>query len=387
MIEVKRLGELVTFLSGFAFKSSLFNGEGVGLPLVRIRDVQAGRSNTYYSGSYEPRFMIDDGDDLIGMDGDFTISRWRGGPALLNQRVCKIDKVSPLVSRRYLSHFLSIALKKIEDETPYVTVKHLSVKTLEKVELSLPTIEEQRRIAWALDQADALLAKRRQAISLLGDLAQSIFIEMFGDLVGNERAWPLGTVSSLVRNFESGKSLAEGEDATESPYRILKISAVTSGRFKAYESKPAPEGYEPPKSHFVRGGDLLFSRANTSELIGATAFVPDGTENLLMPDKLWRFAWNYENNPSPWFVHYLFRQRSVRDVIRRNASGTSGSMKNISQHKVLAIKVGIPPSRFQGEFEQKILTVEAALKNAESQALALDELFATLQARAFRGEL
>ena len=62
-------------------------------------------------------------------------------------------------------------------------------------------------------------------------------------------------------------------------------------------------------------------------------------------------------------------------------------MKNISQQKALAIKVGIPPSPLQGEFEQKILAVEAALKNAESQALALDQLFATLQARAFRGEL
>ena len=171
--------------------------------------------------------------------------------------------------------------------------------------IPLPSLENQRHIATVLAQSSALLEKRRQSIALLDDLAQSIFTEMFGDLVENERAWPLGTISSLVRNFESGKSLAEGEDATESPYRILKISAVTSGRFKAHESKPAPKEYEPPKSHFVNGGDLLFSRANTSELIGATAFVPDGTENLLMPDKLWRFAWNYEDKPSPWFVHYL----------------------------------------------------------------------------------
>ena len=237
-----------------------------------------------------------------------------------------------------------------------------------------------------LAQSSALLEKRRQSIALLDDLAQSIFTEMFGDLVENERAWPLGTISSLVRNFESGKSLAEGEDATESPYRILKISAVTSGRFKAHESKPAPKGYEPPKSHFVNGGDLLFSRANTSELIGATAFV-------LTAQRIYLCLISYGASRGTMKISLalglciISGQRSVRDVIRTKRAGTSGSMKNISQQKALAIKVGIPPSPLQGEFEQKILAVEAALKNAESQALALDQLFATLQARAFRGEL
>lgn len=130
-----RLGEHVSFLSGFAFKSAFFNTEGEGLPIVRIRDVKAGRSDTYYSGEYDPKFIVSDGDYSIGMDGEFSLARWRGGKALLNQRVCKVESVSDRLDAGYLVRFLPSALKAIEDATPFVTVKHLSVKALRDIEI------------------------------------------------------------------------------------------------------------------------------------------------------------------------------------------------------------------------------------------------------------
>lgn len=307
-------------------------------------------------------------------------------PLLVDNNVISVQPDTSVLDVRYLYYFLlQLDLYPLANVTSVPAIRKSS---LARILIPLPGIVEQRRIAGILDQANDLLLKRRQSIALLDNLGWSIFSQMFGDLVGNEYSWSVGLISDIVKGFESGKSLAEGQDDTASRYRILKISAVTSGRFKAQESKSAPEGYEPPKSHFVRGGDLLFSRANTSELIGATAFVPSGTENLLMPDKLWRFVWNDgKNKPSPWFVHYVFRQPSVRDVIRRNASGSSGSMKNISQSKVLSMKIGIPPAQLQNEFERKILEVEALRQSAESEAGAFDDLFRSLQEMAFSGKL
>lgn len=75
------LGEVSDILSGFAFKSSLFNDEGNGMPLVRIRDVVPGKTSTFYSGAFEERFVVQDGDLLIGMDGDFNRECWSGGRA------------------------------------------------------------------------------------------------------------------------------------------------------------------------------------------------------------------------------------------------------------------------------------------------------------------
>ena len=84
-----RLGELVEILSGFAFDSEHFSDAG-DIPIVRIRDVVPGRSSTYYNGAYDRKYVLADGEMLIGMDGEFNLARWKGGPAVLNQRVCRI---------------------------------------------------------------------------------------------------------------------------------------------------------------------------------------------------------------------------------------------------------------------------------------------------------
>ena len=261
-------------------------------------------------------------------------------------------------------------------------------KYLKRTEIVLPPLTEQRHIAAILDQADALRAKRRDALAQLDGLTQSIFIEMFGDPVSNDRGWPEARVSDFVAGFETGKSLvAADEDDQASDFRVLKISAVTSLEFKPEQSKALPFDYEPPTSHFVRRGDLLFSRANTAELIGATALVDSTPFNLVLPDKLWRFVWYKDPRAAPRFVQHLFRQTKFRLEIAQRASGTSGSMKNISQEKVFSVRVGLPPLALQDAFATHIQAVES-LRTAHRTALTeLDALFASLQHRAFSGQL
>src|SRR5207244_12573509 len=100
-------------------------------------------------------------------------------------------------------------------------------------------------------------------------IAHALFDELFGDPLRNERRWPIVAVSDFVERFEAGRSVAPaGDDNTPSKYRILKVSAVTWGRFAAEESKPVPDSCLPRPEHFVRPGDMLFSRANTTELVG-----------------------------------------------------------------------------------------------------------------------
>ncbi len=109
--------------------------------------------------------------------------------ALLNQRVCKIDEISGDIDRGYLGRFLPVALKEIEDATPFVTVKHLSVKALNEIQIPLPPLAEQKRIAAILDAADNLRAKRRESLAELDTLLQSTFLDLFGDPVTNPMGW------------------------------------------------------------------------------------------------------------------------------------------------------------------------------------------------------
>ena len=208
--------------------------------------------------------------------------------AILRPKTCAIKP-------RYLKHALRSpsVLKDALKKKTGSAIRRIILSDLKRVRLFLPPLAEQKRIAAVLDKAEEVRSKRRTALAQLDTLTQSIFLEMFGDPISNEKRWLLGKVGDFVAGFESGKSLvADDEETVASSFRVLKVSAVTSLHFRPEESKALPPHYEPPKSHFVREGDLLFSRANTSELIGATAFVDQAHPNLVLSDKLWRFVWH-----------------------------------------------------------------------------------------------
>jgi type I restriction enzyme, S subunit len=330
--------------------------------------------------------------------GDFllTNSMSFGRPYIMGTSGCIHDGWLVLSSKHgdvdqdYFFHLLGsdFIYAKFTKLAAGATVKNLNIDLVSGVEVNFPPLEEQRRIAAILDQAETLRTQRRQALAHLDTLTQSLFLDMFGDPVANDRGWPMAAVSDFVAGFESGKSLvADDEDDSTSVFRVLKVSAVTSLEYKPEQSKAVPSDYVPPKSHIVRAGDLLFSRANTTELIGATAFVAATPDNLLLPDKLWRFVWHQPTRTAPLYVRHLFQQPKFRQEIGQRASGTSGSMKNISHEKVLSIRVGNPPLTLQQTFATRIQAIEA-LKATHRTALAqLDALFASLQQRAFAGEL
>ena len=292
---------------------------------------------------------------------------------------------------RYLVHFLRQDRIRRQGEsrmTGSAGQRRVPEHFLAGLTIPLPPLPAQRRIAEILDKADALRAKRRAALAQLDTLAQSIFLDMFGDAGENTKQWPIRRVSEYVAEFQGGKSLESeiGENVVSRNY-VLKISAVTGMTFLASECKPVPDSYEPPIDHFVRRGDLLFSRANTTELVGAVAYVESAPNNLLLPDKLWRFVWRQPTTVEPLFIWALFQTPTLRQDIERRATGTSGSMKNISQEKVFGIPTILPPISIQREFASRLAAVEKLRVAYRASHADLNALFSALQHRAFRGEL
>ncbi|MEU0990717.1 restriction endonuclease subunit S [Streptomyces sp. NPDC005953] len=147
-----QLGAIADVLNGFAFKSHSFNHAGDGLPLIRIRDVSRGATETYYSGAYESQYLVKSGDIIVGMDGDFRVATWRGPAALLNQRVCKLTiRDKGYYDPRFLVLVLQGYLDAIEAATSSVTVKHLSSRSVQEIPLPLPPLAEQHRIVEELE--------------------------------------------------------------------------------------------------------------------------------------------------------------------------------------------------------------------------------------------
>ena len=212
---------------------------------------------------------------------------------------------------------------------------------VENALIPLPPLGEQRRIVGILNRAAKIERLRARARELMEEFMPSLFVRMFGDPVENPLGWDVARLGEVIQGFEAGKNVKAGSGAT--PFRILKVSAVTGGEFDPSMSKPAPDDHVAPRQHRVRVGDLLISRANTSALVGATAMVEREASHVLLPDKIWRFVWRTNSPVEPRFVHGLFQNQAIRKLLSEMASGTSASMKNISQAKLKTLPIIVPP--------------------------------------------
>jgi type I restriction enzyme S subunit len=174
----KRLGLALKFQAGFPFPSSGFNESGNGLRLIRNRDLRSDDIVVFYSGDFDPSFVVRNGDVLIGMDGDFTPSVWEKGEALLNQRVGRILPHGDN-DHRFLLHLLTLSLKGIEQATARTTVKHLSHSAVEDKHEPLPPPAEQQKIAECLSSVDALMAAQARKVDALKTHKKGLMQQLF----------------------------------------------------------------------------------------------------------------------------------------------------------------------------------------------------------------
>lgn len=383
-LSIARLGDVVDILSGFAFDAANFSDEG-DVAVVRIRDVVRGQSDTYYRGPYDTRYLVNPGDILIGMDGEFNRARWRSKPALLNQRVCRIGSSSPALSDKYLFHFLPAALKAIEASTSFVTVKHLSGKQIRDIEIPLPPLEEQRRIAAILDQAEALRTQRRAALALADDLVRSIFRDMFGDSLANPKGWKRVTVGTIA-DVQGGLQVTSTRVGLPLEVPYLRVANVHRNRLDLSEIKTIRATEAEVARTTLRPADLLIveGHGNPDE-VGRAALWTGAVPNCVHQNHLIRVRFDPARVDPAFACEYL-NSRGGRQHLLRAGKTTSG-LNTISVSNVRAAPVLLPRLALQQTFAARLDAIEA-LKTKHRASLAhFDALFASLQHRAFRGEL
>jgi type I restriction enzyme S subunit len=132
-------------------------------------------------------------------------------------------------------------------------------------------------------------------------------------------------------------------------------------------------------------GDILFSRKNTRELVGATAMVFKNHNNLLLPDTI--FKLNLKNTLSPFYIWYLFNSPIFKIKIQNLASGAAASMLNISKAKLMSLKIPVPSIDHQLKFAKKALAIRLQKTQSQDSLLMAESLFQSLLQKAFKGEL
>ena len=334
----KLLPEICKLQYGYAFDSAKFS-DSRGVPLIRIRDVVRGYSETYTTEECSVEYIVNDGDMLIGMDGEFNIAHWKGGKAYLNQRVCKLIPTEE-VDALYLFYFMPKALKAIEDKTPFVTVKHLSAKELNKVVVPMPTMEEQKKIAGSLQKVDELIVLRKEQLAKLDQLVKSRFIELFGDPVSNSNNLPELTLPELG-DFGRGVSKHRPRNDPKllgGKYPLIQTGEVANAQLyiTEYENTYSELGFK--QSKLWQSGTLCITIAAN---IAKTAIL---TFDACFPDSVVGFKANDKTNNI--FMHYWF---SFFQAILE-AQAPESAQKNINLKILSELKIIVPPIELQNQF-------------------------------------
>ena len=347
---MKRLIDICDIQYGYAFDSKCFTEDSSYPQLVRIRDVKRGYSETYYSGDYPEEYILSEGDLLVGMDGEFNIARWKSSGALLNQRVCKLTaKVG--INGEYIRFAMSKELKEIERKTAFVTVKHLSAKELNKLELDVPKLSEQDRIADTLNRLEKVIEARQEELDKLDDLIKARFVEMFGEPQNNPFNWEIVNISEVVSGKVSNGFFAKRDNYyDDGNVSVLGVANIVNRMYSKVDELPRTNANDNDLKKFgVKYGDMLFCRSSlVAEGIGKASIVPeDAPSNILFECHVIRLPLNLRVCV-PEFMQTL----STMDFFRNQVISQSktATMTTIGQNGILKTNIILPPIEKQREF-------------------------------------
>ena len=367
--EAEKLVDICKIQYGYPFDSKQFCDDSKYPQLIRIRDVSRGYSETYYSGEIPEGYYIDKGDYLIGMDGEFNIAAWNSERALLNQRVCKIT-ASEETFDRFLFYNLRIILKQIEDETPFVTVKHLSAKRLNAITINLPPLSEQQHIVEELDLLSSIIEKKKAQLNELDNLAQSLFYEMFGDPITNEKSWEVKKLKEACTCITDGDHMPPPKVDKGIPFITISNIDKQNREIDFRDTFFVPQSYYDSikKERKAQIDDVLYTVTGS---YGIPIIVKEDRNfcfqrhiALLRPNK---------HLVSPCYLCYWALCKSIKYLADDVATGIA--QKTVGLSSLREFPIIIPPLSLQQQFASKIEAIEHQKELIKKSIKEVETLF------------
>jgi type I restriction enzyme S subunit len=300
-----------------------------------------------------------------------------------NQQINAIEFDENLVFPKYGFYACQRLKPKMVAMAPATTVPIVNKSKFGQLEIPLPPLPEQRRIAAILDKANALRGKRREALALLDSLAQSIFVEMFGDPVSNPKGWSVTSLSgicSIAGEYGAGLPSKEYDSCLPRYVRITDINEEGELSDKPVSPSGPPADW---RGYKLQTGDILFARSGAT--VGKTYMYKDVDGECVFAGYLIRFR----ANPTVALPSYIFA--FTRTAAYR--SWVAARQRVVAQPNINAKQFGdelmfpLPPLSLQIEFQRIVDHLERQRCRLIKCTKVLDELFASIQYRAFRCEL
>lgn len=388
-IELGKLGEV---LSGYAFKSKKYVNKGIRV--IRITNVQNGYLEDddpkYYSEEGIEgleRYLLLEDDILISLTGNVgRVAKLEKKflPAALNQRVACV-RANKRISDEYLYYMLNSSYfeNRCISQSKGVAQKNLGITNLKNIKIPVPPMEIQEKIVKVLDQAQALIDKRKEQIEALDQLIESIFYTVFGDPVRNEKGWEVKEIQDLGKVGSSRRVyLSECVDDGIPFYRGQEVSRLSHGKDPNNELFITSEHYETLKAQrgIPKEGDLLLP-----------SICPDGDIWMVDTDEPFYFKdgrvlWVELDDEN---INNFFVKSTLAHILRRNFKGIS-SGSTFSELKIFLLEkitIPIPPLLLQNEFAKKVEIIEKQKELLEESLKLLEENYKSIMDKAFKGQL
>jgi len=356
MWKTVKLGDLIEIQNGYAFDSKKFSPQGK-MPLIRIRDLKGGSdTQTRYTGDYDTKFIVKMGDFLIGMDGEFRCYEWKGPIALLNQRVCRLQNFKEKLYGRYLFYVINDELIKIEKNTGFTTVKHISSKKINEIRLSLPPLEQQKQIVKKLDatfaEIDIAIDIIENKIRSLQIVFDSIVKKYFVENYFNAKIEKLSKVSE----YFNGLTYSPKDKDIEGTI-VLRSSNIQNGKIDYSDIVRVSKTIK--EKLFVRENDILIcSRNGSKRLIGKSSLIGPSDERMTFGTFMMiiRSEINY-------YLQWFFKSSLFKDQIQQ---GESTAINQITRYMLDEITLPIPAEEKLIKVADKLEQLDKNIQTANS---------------------
>lgn len=349
------VGDLCEIQNGFAFNSEEFS-EDKGFPIIRIRNIKTGYTDTKYKGKFSDAYVVKNGDLIIGMDGEFNTTIWNGGDALLNQRVCRLQNFKNCL-KDYVYLLIQKSLKEIESSTYAVTVKHISSKQIQKIKIPLPPLEVQQQIVAELDGYQKIIDGADQIVA---NYKPTIKID------SEWKSVKLGNLAKFIRG-PFGGSLKK-EIFKPSGYLVYEQYHAINNDFTFERYFIDEKKFQEMKRFEVLTGDILVSCSGT---MGKIAIVPKDHKIGIINQALLKLTPDKEEVVTEYLV-YVLESDLIQNKYFRNQSGVA--IQNVASVKVLSgIDIPLPSLEVQKQIVAKIGEEKKHIESAKEMTNLFDQ--------------
>ena len=307
-------------------------------------------------------------------------------PAYGTWRLRANAEVEPAYLERFLRSPRALAFYRAKLRGTTARRRALPRDVFLRLTIPLPPLAEQKRIARILDAADALRTKRREALAQLDTLIQSTFLDVFGDPVTNPKGLDVELLGELIA-MGPQNGLYKPERNYGSGVRILRIDGFYGGAVNDLSTlKRVDVSEQEIQKYGLSESDFVINRVNSRSHLGKSALIPDlGGEPVVFESNMMRLAVD-STRVSPFFMIHFLQTSFIRNQILRSAKD-SINQASINQGDVKELRILVPSGDSQRHFVSIAESIERQKASQRAHLAELDTLFASLQSRAFRGDL